>query len=276
MSGSEEADRSAQARLTADESFTEPQANLSLAIDRSERAEDSQQGQLFNENSATPSARIPYTPDNRPYTQQPSQDIAQNVQSPAVKDTLSKKTSIGIARPRGLGPTINLMDAAPGQLLPPPDSRKNRKMAQQAQTPTSDLSAQLSPPQSPNRRFTDSFNDDLKMAAKGPKFPDINENKENIVNMQNNKGEIASKELDIDEQNRAAEDSRENLDSTDGFEPPKLVPRDNKNVGGVAVIPGEPIETALRRTSSIRKGERPRYLTFYFGLIVHSDLPTSN
>ena len=223
--------------------------------DNEHSADEKSSGNLLIENSKN----VAGTPNTRESKQQSQQASEANMQSPVVKEPVSKKTSIGIARPRGLGPTINLMDSAPGQLLPPPDSRKNRKMAQQAQP---EPAGHISPPVSPDTRFSTDFSSEFRTSANDEKEKSVSKKSvEEIV--------VKAKSFDSDVKRK---DSDQRIDSVDGFEPPKLAPRSNQKMAEQKIIdePKEPqnnghIEVAemfLRRSSSVRRGERPRYVVF--------------
>ena len=175
-----------------------------------------------------------------------------------MKEFFSRKTSIEIARPRGIGPAINLMDSAPGQLLPPPDSRKIRKMAQQAQP---EAAGSISPPLSPDSRFSSDFSSNLEVVANNAddaqKLADIRDEEESAKNTN----------PDVDMRN--GDQSVEKYDTNDGFEPPKLLPRsvqksNDVNTAEPTEVPhsnnGEVAEVFIRRSSSVRRGDRPRYV----------------
>ncbi|XP_065057937.1 ralBP1-associated Eps domain-containing protein 2-like [Rhopilema esculentum] len=193
--------------------------------------------------------KVPVTPASHE-----SRSLAQEANTPVVsKESLTKKSSIGIARPRGLGPSINLMDAAPGQLLPPPDIRKNRKMAQQAQP---EPAGRLSPPNSPESRFSTNFpllGEDYSSGPNDKPMPNETE--------QHDEAKKQS-EVSVDRIRKPeAEEVKKREATQDGFEPPKITPRKNQPIAK-ELAGREPPKTAqFRRSSSIRRGERPRSYT---------------
>lgn len=171
-------------------------------------------------------------------------ELVDNVQGPIVKEQLVKKSSIGIARPRGSGATINLIDTMPGQLLPPPDGKKSRMMMHTQHF--SGAQNMASPPTSPISKFSGNCQEN------SPGF-----------DQKQVQGKFVTESVD------SAHEKRDN-DEADGFEPPRLAPR----------IEGLRIEQTLatgrdntlgddktdlehaaicRRNSSIRRGGRPRY-----------------
>ena len=184
-----------------------------------------------------------------------------NAQSPAVKEYVHKKTSIEIARPRGIGPAINLMDSAPGQLLPPPDSRKIRKMAQQAQP---EPPGSLSPPLSPDPRFSSDFSSDFEFASNDVA---ADSNQKPIGNRDVEESVDTTKNIDSNVKRKTSDPPVGNFDSKDGFEPPKLLPRSNQKSTDIKTNDYkephqssnvEVAEVFIRRSSSVRRGERPR------------------
>ena len=181
-----------------------------------------------------------------------NRSLAQEANTPvASKESLSKKSSIGIARPRGLGPSINLMDAAPGQLLPPPDSRKNRKMAQQAQP---EPAGRLSPPNSPESRFSTNF------PLLGEDYSSSGPNEKPMPNEAEQHDE-AKKQSEVDIIRKPEAEEVKKRDATqDGFEPPKITPRKNQPIAKELAGREQPKNAQFRRSSSIRRGERPRYI----------------
>ena len=189
--------------------------------------------------------------------------IDSNAQSPAAKEYAPKKMSIEIARPRGIGPAINLMDSAPGQLLPPPDSRKVRKMAQQAQP---EPSGSLSPPLSPDPRFSSDFSSKFESASNKTL---VDSNQEPISNRDVEESIDTAKNIDSNVKRKTSDPVVGNFDSKDGFEPPKLLPRSNKKSADIKTCEPEELhqssnievaEVFIRRSSSVRRGERPRYV----------------
>lgn len=253
--GSDDADHIPQALPPLD-TAADIKTMPTSVVDKERFLDEKSAGHLTTESNQS-APRSPNIRDNK----QASAEA--NASTPVSKDPVVKKASIGIARPRGIGPTINLMDAAPGQLLPPPDSRKNRKMAQQAQP---ELSGHISPPVSPNTRFASDFSSDTKVVPQGVDEKDQSRRK-------NSGDEVAVKRKDIDSDLKRVDQIAEKFDSVDGFEPPKLVPRSNQKLKEAdhgdasrrteAAGTNETAQTFIRRSSSVRRGERPRYVCLY-------------
>eukprot|EP00794_Sanderia_malayensis_P000348 gene348-981_t len=174
-------------------------------------------------------------------------------ESPVVKDSLSKKSSIGIARPRGMGATINLIDALPGQLLPPPDNKKPRKVMQVPQSTNFSQQGLPSPPTSPTARFSSDFSNQYH-DKRGP----ADTSKQNEIGQTIKEIRTGSPTQDVD--------------PPDGFQPPLPAPRSPDHMATplateaeLAVKEASPTAESpsvlLRRSSSAKRGGRPRSYT---------------
>ena len=192
--------------------------------------------------------------------QHPSVDA--NGQTPVTKEFIVKKTSIEIARPRGMGPAINLMDSAPGQLLPPPDSRKIRKMAQQARP---EPTGPMSPPLSPDPRFSSDFSNNFETIQSNDVVD--GSDKKSADSCDEDKGIVGARDINFDVNRESSDQIVDKFDGNDGFEPPKLLPRSSKKSINVGTDEKkepqntrniEVAEVFIRRSSSVRRGERPR------------------
>jgi len=255
---SEESDNS-QGRPPPDSSV-DSQTKQPNAVDNNDFKEEKSSGHSLNEKSRQV-FMTPSKPDAKQHVAVDgnTQSPAANTQGSAVKEFFSRKTSIEIARPRGIGPAINLMDSAPGQLLPPPDSRKIRKMAQQAQP---EAAGSISPPLSPDSRFSSDFSSNLEVVANNA------DDAQKLANIKDE--EESAKNTNADVNMRKSDQAVEKFDSNDGFEPPKLLPRSALKLSDVKTenpteapqgTNGEVAEVFIRRSSSVRRGERPRSYT---------------
>ena len=161
----------------------------------------------------------------------------------------TKKLSSEIARPRASGGMVNLMDTKPGQLLPPPESKKSRKKLIMPQE------APVSPPTSPNPHQGSPVHSPA-VATDFKPFPFA---PSNVSSSNPSTNDEATSNNSAAKEDIVSSVTERGQEVAEGYERPKPAPRTKGEIernNKDATV--EQKEINFRRTPSMRRGDRPR------------------